>query len=69
MTQNSNSPPGTGHYLTCHHAREGSRTGNRARPHRMPALGWIGEIAPSENWRTTTIVQRHRDSAATPAPL
>jgi len=47
------------------HAREGSLTGNRARPHRMPALGWIREIAPSENWRTTTIVSRHRDSAMT----
>ena len=38
----------------------------RAAPHSMPAGGWIREIAPSENWRTTTIVQRHRDRAALP---
>lgn len=34
-------------------------------PHRMPAGGWIREIATSENWRTATIVLRHRDQAAT----
>ncbi|MDD5142912.1 hypothetical protein [Methanoregula sp.] len=47
------------------HACEGSLTGNRARPHRMPAMGWIREIVPNEDWRTTTIVGRHRDSAMT----
>jgi len=34
-------------------------------PDRMPAGGWISDIALNENWRTTTIVQRHRDRAAT----
>jgi hypothetical protein len=36
----------------------------RSTPHRMPAGGWFREIATNENWRTTTIVQRHRDQAA-----
>jgi hypothetical protein len=36
----------------------------RSTPHRMPAGGWFREVATSENWRTTTIVQRHRDRAA-----
>ncbi len=52
-----------------HHARDGSDCKTRAGPHRMPVGGWFREIATSENWRTTTIVQRHRDRAAiTPAP-
>jgi hypothetical protein len=66
MTSYCNPVPGTGLYQARQHAREGSNTGNRARPHRMPAGGWIQEIAPSENWRTTTIVRRHRDSVTTP---
>lgn len=37
----------------------------RSTPHRMPAGGWLTEVATSENWRTTTIVQRHRDQAIT----
>ena len=35
----------------------------RETPHRMPAGGWFGEVATNENWRTNTIVQRHRDRA------
>jgi hypothetical protein len=35
----------------------------RTTPLRMPAGGWLKEIATNENWRTTTIVQRHRDRA------
>ena len=35
----------------------------RETPRRMPAGGWFREIATSENWRTTTIIQRHRDQA------
>jgi hypothetical protein len=35
----------------------------RTTPCRMPAGGWFREVATSENWRTTTIVQRHRDRA------
>ncbi|NMB79159.1 MAG: hypothetical protein GYA23_08705 [Methanomicrobiales archaeon] len=53
----------TGH--AAHHARSGSDATTPVSPHRMPAGGWIREIATSENWRTTTIVQRHRDRAAT----
>jgi len=30
---------------------------------RMPAGGWLRDISAHENWRTTTIVQRHRDRA------
>jgi hypothetical protein len=41
----------------------------RSTPLRMPAGGWFREVATSENWRTTTIVQRHRDRAmTTPSP-
>jgi hypothetical protein len=36
----------------------------RETPRHMPAGGWFREVATSENWRTTTIVQRHRDQAA-----
>jgi hypothetical protein len=35
----------------------------RTTPLRMPAGGWFREVATNENWRTTTIVQRHRDQA------
>jgi hypothetical protein len=44
-----------------HHDRD---TPTRSGPHTLPAGGWIREITTSENWRTTTIVQRHRDRAA-----
>ena len=37
-------------------------------PLRMPAGGWFEEIATNENWRTTTIVQRHRDRAMMTSP-
>ena len=50
-----------------HHDRDGFLCRARATPHRMPAGGWIRDVATSENWRTTTIVQRHRDRA-TPMP-
>jgi len=46
------------------HERDKPDSMTRAEPHRMPAGGWIREIATSENWRTTTIVQRHRDRAS-----
>jgi hypothetical protein len=54
---------GTGH--VAHHARKG----HSAEPHQMPAGGWLKDIAMSENWRTTTIVQRHRDRATTTPSL
>jgi len=40
----------------------------RATPRRMPAGGWFREVTTSENWRTTTIVQRHRDRASSTPP-
>ncbi|MDD1687156.1 hypothetical protein [Methanoregula sp.] len=49
--------------------RENIPAGTGAHPDRMPVGGWIREIATSENWRTTTIVQRHRDLVARPVPL
>lgn len=65
MTTISTSDPETGRPT----ARNGSQTGTRAHPHRMPVMGWIRDIATSENWRTTTIVRRHRDSATTPGSV
>ncbi len=35
----------------------------RETPLRMPAGGWFSEVATNEDWRTTTIVRRHRDRA------
>lgn len=41
----------------------------RSTPLHMPAGGWFREVAMNENWRTTTVVQRHRDRAViTPSP-
>jgi hypothetical protein len=40
----------------------------RSTPLRMPAGGWFLEVATNENWRTTTIVQRHRDRAVMTPP-
>lgn len=65
--QNHTHEPVPGH--AAHYAREGAASTGRAGPHTMPAGGWIKDIATNENWRTTTIVQRHRDRAAiTPSP-
>jgi hypothetical protein len=68
MTSTNNPEPGTILHQAFQHAREGAQTGNRTRPYRMPVMGWLREISAVENWRTGTIVRRHRDSAATPAP-
>jgi hypothetical protein len=35
----------------------------RETPLRMPAEGWFSEVTTNEDWRTTTIVRRHRDQA------
>lgn len=40
----------------------------RTTPLRMPAGGWFEEIATNENWRTSTIVRRHRDRAMMTPP-
>jgi hypothetical protein len=47
-----------------HPARDGSRGALRVGPHQMPAGGWLRDVSTNENWRTTTIVQRHRDRAS-----
>jgi hypothetical protein len=47
---------------------EGLLKAVRETPRRMPAGGWLKEVATSENWRTTTIVQRHRDRAGMTPP-
>jgi hypothetical protein len=67
MTTTINHTPGTDTVHAPHHARDGSHRSTGARPCRMPAGGWLKEVATSENWRTTTIVQRHRDRAAAPS--
>jgi len=51
------------------HTRDSAHPETRTNPHRMPAGGWLREISTNENWRTTTIVQRHRDRAASPPSL
>ena len=67
MTTTNNHIPGTDAGHAPHHTRDGSHHSTRSRPCLMPAGGWIREVATSENWRTTTIVQRHRDRAAAPS--
>jgi hypothetical protein len=47
---------------------EGILKAVQSTPLRMPAGGWFREVATNENWRTTTIVQRHRDRASTTPP-
>jgi hypothetical protein len=49
--------------LTMRPIWDGILNAARTTPHRMPAGGWFREVPTSENWRTTTIVQRHRDRA------
>jgi hypothetical protein len=52
-----------------YHTRDSAHHEARTYPHRMPAGGWLKEISTNENWRTTTIVQRHRDRAASTPSL
>ena len=56
----------TGH--TTRPVWEGILNAARSTPHCMPAGGWLVEIPTSENWRTTTIVQRNRDRAMMTPP-
>ena len=67
MTTTSNHITGTGTGHAPLYAFDGSHSSTRSGPCRMPAGGWLREVATSENWRTTTIVQRHRDWAAAPS--
>jgi len=47
------------------HARATSSSDEQTTPQQLPAGGWLREVSSRENWRTTTIVHRHRDRAAT----
>jgi hypothetical protein len=51
-----------------HPVLDGILNAVRETPRRMPAGGWFREVTTSENWRTTTIVQRHRDRASSTPP-
>ena len=62
MTSNSNQTPQK-QGCTVRPVLDGILNTARSTPNRMPAGGWFREIATNENWRTTTIVQRHRDRA------
>jgi hypothetical protein len=46
------------------HARAISSNDEHTPFQRLPAGGWVREVSCRENWRTTTIVHRHRDEAA-----
>jgi hypothetical protein len=63
MTTDNNQTPEKKTGTTMRPVLDGILNAVRATPHRMPAGGWFREAATSENWRTTTIVQRHRDRA------
>ncbi|MGB9175881.1 MAG: hypothetical protein WCB46_04005 [Methanoregula sp.] len=69
MTTENNQTTETKSGRTMRPVRDGILYAACSTPHRMPAGGWFREVATSENWRTTTIVQRHRDRAiTTPSP-
>jgi len=68
MTTENNQTTGTKSGLPMRTVMDGILSAARSTPHRMPAGGWFREVATSENWRTTTIVQRHRDQAAMTSP-
>ena len=63
MTTDNNQTPENKTGTTMRPVWDGILAAARATPRRMPAGGWFREVATSENWRTTTIVQRHRDRA------
>jgi hypothetical protein len=63
MTTDSNQTPEKMPGGTVRPVLDGILKAVRETPRRMPAGGWFREVATSENWRTTTIVQRHRDQA------
>jgi hypothetical protein len=63
MTTDSNQTPEKMPGGTVRPVLDGILNAVRETPRRMPAGGWFREVATSENWRTTTIVRRHRDQA------
>jgi len=66
MNMNNNHPIKNDPRPVPNHARATSGSDEHTAPQRLPAGGWLREISTRENWRTTTIVHRHRDRAATP---
>jgi len=69
MTKNSNQSPEKNPVPATGQVLNSIIRAARNSPQRMPAGGWFRDVATSENWRTTTIVRRHRDRAMmTPAP-
>lgn len=48
------------------YARAISSNDEHTSPQQMPAGGWLREVTSRENWRTTTIIHRHRDRASLP---
>jgi hypothetical protein len=64
MTTDNNQTPENKTGITMRPVLDGIINAVRATPRRMPAGGWFREVTTSENWRTTTIVQRHRDRAS-----
>jgi hypothetical protein len=63
MNMNNNTLKNSVSYVL-HYARAVSSTDEHTSSQQMPAGGWLREISSRENWRTTTIVHRHRDRAA-----
>ncbi len=68
MTTESNQTPEEKPGRTMRPVLDGIINAVRKTPRHMPAGGWFREVATSENWRTTTIVQRHRDRAVMTPP-
>lgn len=62
----NNNTPKNGILTALHRARAMISNDEHASPQQLPAGGWVREASCRENWRTTTIVHRHRDRAATP---
>jgi len=63
MTTENNQTTGKKSGSTMRPVLDGILNAVRETPRRMPAGGWFREVATNENWRTNTIVQRHRDRA------
>jgi len=62
----NNDTPKNGILTALHRAGATISNDEHRSPQQLPAGGWVREAGCRENWRTTTIVHRHRDRAATP---
>lgn len=65
MNMNNHYTPKNDPRPVTNHARAISSNDEHKEPQQLPAGGWLREVSSRENWRTTTIVHRHRDQAAT----